>query len=34
MLHWMDLIDAALANVDRHLNVSLLTSSLYSQMIG
>ncbi len=33
-LRWTGLIDAALANLDRHLNVSLLASSLYSQVIG
>jgi DNA polymerase-3 subunit delta' len=33
-LRWMALIDAALANAARHLNISLIASSLYSQMIG
>jgi len=33
-LRWLGLIDAALANLDRNLNVSLLVSSFYSQALG
>lgn len=33
-LRFLGLIDLALANLDRHLNMSLLVSSLYSQILG
>jgi DNA polymerase-3 subunit delta' len=33
-LRWLGLIDQALANLDRNLNMSLLVSSFYSQVLG